>query len=844
MGRSSIITAKFGIFIMLVFSCIETWANNTAHLKDMLDSAAKSGEKIVEISGETLIDSDLIITEKHSGITLRGKDGAKLVFSKRINSWVREGNILKASLPDAQGGMLSLFVNGRRAQNAYLPKKSFFWSAGKCSIDGSFKPQKGFYALPLLVHSDAGNILCGLSKEELKNSYLQMFCVWNEFKFAIASLQSNGNDYLSLTLLSDQNYNTFRWDNAPRFRLVNIKSALTEEGEFYFDSTKREIFYLPRKGENENNIQAYYSPKASHIIIEGKEESPVENFNIENLHFEYAGQQRKPNGVITLMGQAANEADSLVKIRNARNISILSCDFKNIDPYAVNFGVGSKDSKIENCAFSSMGTGAIRIGESKKRHSAEGILVRNNAIAGYGEFNLAAVAIFAQDAPKVAIINNSISEGFYTGISVGWTWGFGKTSTRDMSVCNNKISNIGKGWIDDMGGIYTLGACPNSKISGNDISNISRHRYGAWGIYNDEGSSGWIIENNHVKNCQDDSYFMHYGKNVVVRNNIFEDSEVSQVGLGRTADNSFVYTRNILVFSDGRLLRNDYPLPPKAVKFSKNIYWNRNNKPINFAGYSFDKWKSFDGRDEGSFIENPHLENYSDNNPSFKKIGFKTFKLGEAGASKDVLSRLKGLSCGVKLTGRAPHAPDYSPYGAENSTNYPSEFAGGLPSNVELPSDFDKTAVAVKTDGEKKYIRLESNSDKTKRSKLIFKFRAPKGEVFSKIELRLYPDSELLIRFNKNNKGNELSISKGSLKFEGASENIDIFSEWLEFSIAITKDNRAVCNISNEGEIIKSFETQFTGKGDFSSLTISAPKGGNSHTDIGEVRVGPNSLKD
>ncbi len=822
--------------------CAAMSAKDTAYLKNILDDAAKKGVGTVEISEDVAMDSDLVIGPEHSGITLRGKNGAKIIFARKIDSWTRDGNLLKARLPDAGGGVLSLFVNGRRAQNAYLPKGGFFWSAGKCPVDASVVPDKGFYALPLLVRPNEGKILRELSESELKDAYLQMFCVWNEFKFALASRRYNREGFCALTLISNENYNTFRWDSAPRFRLVNIKRAISEEGEFYFDSANRKIFYLPRKGENEGNIEAYYSPKAAHIVVMGREGNPVKNFTLENLRFENAAQQRKPNGAITLMGQAAHEANSLIKIRNAENISVRSCDFKNIDPYAVHFGMGCKDSKIEGCAFASMGSGAVRVGENwKDDNPTEGISIRNNAVVGYGEFNMAGVALFVQDAAKVSVDGNTIRDGFYTGVSVGWTWGFGKTTTRDMSVRDNLISGTGKGWLDDMGGIYTLGACPGSIISGNDISGTDRHRYGGWGIYSDEGSSGWIIENNHVRNCRDDSYFMHYGRGIVVRNNIFEDSKTSQVGLGRVYDGSFEYAGNVVVFSEGRVLRNDSPIPPKAVKFAKNIYWQREGKPLDFGGLDFEKWKSFGGRDEGSIIENPNLQNYSAANPALKKIGFKPFKLGDAGADKEVLSRAMKLAEGRRLIGQAPSEPDYSPYGATNSTNYPTETVGRMPANIETPPDADSNAIIVKSQDRKKFIRLSSNEDKTKRSQLIFRFKAPKNEVRADIELRLTPDSDLTAIFYRGKKSEDLKIFKGGLKFGEISDSVSEFDQWLNFHIEMHSDGHTLLEISRNGRIIKKLEGKTAGEGPFSSLVLSAPKGGNAHADVGNVQVGPDA---
>ncbi|MEX2607190.1 MAG: right-handed parallel beta-helix repeat-containing protein [Kiritimatiellia bacterium] len=95
----------------------------------------------------------------------------------------------------------------------------------------------------------------------------------------------------------------------------------------------------------------------------------------------------------------------------------------------------------------------------------------------------------------------------------------------DRSVYSNGRGETGSGMLSDMGGIYTLGLQTGTVLRNNHIHHIEALSYGAWCIYPDEGSSHLLIENNVCHSTNREIFHQHYGRENIVRNNIFAFGE-------------------------------------------------------------------------------------------------------------------------------------------------------------------------------------------------------------------------------------------------------------------------------------------------------------------------------
>jgi parallel beta-helix repeat protein len=262
-------------------------------------------------------------------------------------------------------------------------------------------------------------------------------------------------------------------------------------------------------------------------------------------------------------------------------------------------------------------------------------VVSDNHIHDIGLVFPPAVGVWVGQSSRNLIAHNHIHDLYYTAISVGWTWGYGPNQCNGNIIEYNHLHSIGKDMLSDMGGIYTLGMQPGTILRYNLIHDISSFTYGGWGIYPDEGSTGMVIENNVVYRCKSAGFHQHYGRENIVRNNIFALNRENQLMRTRAEPHlSFAFTGNIVYFDQGRLLGSNWT--GEQFKMERNLYFDARSAGIRFAGRSFDEWRA-SGQDRESIVADPLFVNPA--NFEFRlrpgspaaKIGFKPIDLSTVG---------------------------------------------------------------------------------------------------------------------------------------------------------------------------------------------------------------------
>jgi hypothetical protein len=437
------------------------------------------------------------------------------------------------------------------------------------------------------------------------------------------------------------------------YYLEGALEVLDAPGEWYLDVANGRLLYLPMPGEKPDKIEAIAPFLVQVVRLEGQPEAGkyVDHVVFRGLTFSHTEWNLPMKTESGGFSQAAVGVPGAVWGEGVRGCTFTRCHFTDLGNYALELARGAQSNLISRCEFSDLGAGGLKIGEQVIRTNAAEI-ARDNEISDCriyhgGRMFPSAIGVWIGQSPNNRIVHNLIHDFYYTGISVGWTWGYNPLALATNNLIEfNHVHHIGVQsdgdgpLLSDMGGIYTLGKQPGTRIVNNLWHDIAAFHYGGWGIYFDEGSSGILAENNLVYRTTHGGFHQHYGETNIVRNNIFAFARDHQVQRSREEGHvSFSFSNNIVLFDQGILLGNTWGKSNKFV-IDWNVYWDMrpDAKPeeMKFAGNAFEQWQQR-GLDQHSLIADPLFVapkqddfRLKDNSPAFK-IGFRRFDLKSVG---------------------------------------------------------------------------------------------------------------------------------------------------------------------------------------------------------------------
>ena len=627
-----------------------TLAAAVNHARDLRKSReiAEPVEIIVE-EGTYVLSEPLQFTQDDSGtvdspLIIKGKAGSTPVLMGGVTLAKFEKvtkSLWKTHIPEIArfGGSVSqLFVNGERAIRARTPDKDHLFktkSASETKTDTSANSRNRTAVQRIDMTTEQLNVLNSIPFDQISDVIINIHHAWDRTRKYIWAF-SPSDSAVFITGRQMHRWNTL--DNTSQFYFENSKAFLDSPGE-WFSEQDGTLYYVPREGE-ETETSIAIVPVTDHlIVIRGDEGNKIKNIRFENLAFRYSRYVMPRQG--NEPSQAAAFTEAAVMVDYAQNIQFENCEIAHTGTSGIWFRTGCTDCIITHCYLHDLGVGGVKIGErstpQNENSATRNITVHNNILrSGSHEFPTGVGVIIFHSGDNI-ISHNEIADFGYSGISVGWIWGYKESAAVRNKIIYNHIHHLGWGELSDMGGIYTLGPSEGTVISNNVIHHIYSYGYGGWGIYPDEGSTGILIENNLVYRCKSSGFHQHYGKENIVRNNIFAMQVKGQLEASRLENHqSFSFTNNIVFFGQGNLVGQH---GWKHVKFYSdyNCYWDTRTANIDFEGMGFDEWKTTTGKDQHSVIADPGFVdpgayNFEITNQSVvSAIDFKPFDYSKAG---------------------------------------------------------------------------------------------------------------------------------------------------------------------------------------------------------------------
>ncbi|NPA36675.1 MAG: right-handed parallel beta-helix repeat-containing protein [Chlorobi bacterium] len=663
-------TLKFSFYILLFFTtCFSTLSQiyvstsgkdtNNGSKNHPLATLGKAMElvrqqpkiknlnTIIIEDGYYEITSPLVFTHTDGGLRdnpliLKAAKGAHPIISggKKIKGFkINNDGLWEMEIQQCKNGKFrfdQLYVNGKRAKLATMPDDDFWYIKDikeTILVKGSGRtPERS--TLEITLTPENIKTLAALNKNELKLLRFRAYHKWDLTIRHIDSIDVKRN------IIYTTGKGMLPWNPLkPGGRIIfeNFKAALNKPGEWFLNNDGT-LFYHPYKDENINTANVVIPVLNKLISVDGNasEEEFVRNITFEGLSFRHCNFRIPKAGFEP--NQAAISVNAAIQLNGAININFINCSIEKTGQHALWYKNGCSHCSIKNCYINDIGGGGIYIGTTKPLEGLPHtfhINIENNIIHSGGRELPSSVGIWIGHSSNNLITHNDIADFYYTGVSVGWTWGYTPGLAKRNIITYNNIHHIGWALLSDLAAVYTLGKSKGTKINNNVIHHIHSYSYGGWGLYTDEGSSFIEMKNNLVYNTKTGSFHQHYGKNNIISNNIFAYAKMYQIQCTKAEDHmSFTLNNNIIIFDEGVVLKG--PWNKINTEMDNNIYWNTKVNKYNFDGLTFDEWKKT-GHDQHSLIANPEFVNPDKRDFRFKsssvikKTGFIPFNYTKAG---------------------------------------------------------------------------------------------------------------------------------------------------------------------------------------------------------------------
>lgn len=626
-------------------------------------TGATSPVGIVLRGGTHFLSVPIVLTPEDSDLRIMAYRGEQPVISggRPIGAWKvdhRAGReVWLAEVPEARGGkwvFRELWVNCKRATRARYPNKGYL-EVSKL-LDKASDWTQGHSRFEY----KAGDLSV---TPTITNAEVMVMTRWVESRLPVTGIDPENR------IIRFGKRSVFELAAGDLYYIEGAPEYLDVPGEWYLDDERGELQYVPLLGQVPSQTVAVAPVLPQVLRFEGDPQGQrfVERVAFDGITFSHtewcfpegfqSGKHAptispEPSREVGGFAQAAIGVPGAVWGEGVRKCSFRNCRFVNLGTYGMELVTACTDNQIIGCEFAHLGAGGLKIGQTgipaKPELLTQGNVVSDCRIFDGGLMFHSAIGIWLGQTPGNRIEHNLICDFYYTGISVGWTWGYGTALATNNMIAFNHVHHIGVRSdgdgpiLSDMAGIYTLGRHIGTTINNNLWHDVAGIRYGGWGIYFDEGTTGIRAVSNVVYRTTHGGFHQHYGATNVVQNNIFAFARDYQVQRSRVEPHlSFSFQTNVVYFRDGVLFGGNWAEDKFAVDW--NVYYDAragaNAEAMKVGAGTWPKWLER-GHDQHSVVADPLFMNLEQDDFRLKegspalRLGFRPIDLRGVGPRK------------------------------------------------------------------------------------------------------------------------------------------------------------------------------------------------------------------
>ena len=573
--------------------------------------------EIILAGGRYELSDTFWLTEKDSGynhhtVTYKSADGerAEITGSKKINSWENySGSIRRADI----GGNTNLIVyeDDKRAAEARYPNSGWLYmQSNSGDLNYSFKFRDD--GIPAAENID-----------------IMKVCYWASDCFVYYN-DIESIDYETKTIKTKQSIRGTGYDNV-RYFLCGAMEYLDSPGEFY-NGKDGILYYIPVS--DEGNVEVTVCSRNLIEIHGSSDTAPAKNIVFDG---------------VTVKNSAFGR--SLIRMENARNITVRNCILKNSGQEGIDIAYWAKNNIVENNRISNIGhTGVMIYGKYARTYAVNsGNRIINNEISDVGELKGDGSCVNVFESRSNIIRNNKLyNSGRYcismSGFDI-YSWDGKKDLINPEPVYENRncYSHTNDNIIayndcfgasadsSDTAAINLWNTDPGNIVYSNYVHDCSSPFGFYFGIYVDDRCENTLIRKNIVKGLKEengalDAVIMVKGLYNRVENNIFVNNSPRRGVFQNYNDadtDKYKTSKNNVFYNSGENLYHFTSWNTDKMQYSdRNIYFNDsgvyNVFGIESQPTSFEKWSQIsDGKyDNLSLRENPLF--YDEENDDYR----------------------------------------------------------------------------------------------------------------------------------------------------------------------------------------------------------------------------------